>query len=235
MKDSKIKIILTTILIGLLIIVMIIKGRDLIKTNKISNNDSIKFKEEYESLNGKYDNVRERKYLDVNISSDNPVKYATFTEISDLIDHGTGVIYFGFPECPWCRNAVPVLLEAAETTGVDTIYYFNALDIRDEKFLDANGEIVTTKEGTKEYKQLLKKLDKYLSVYSGLNDDSIKRLYFPTVFFIKEGVVIGNHIGTVDSHTDSKVKLNSEQKLELKNIYEDFMMKVLDSSCDKEC
>lgn len=235
MKDSKIKIILTTILIGLLIIVMIIKGQDLIKTNKISNNDSIKFKEEYESLNGKYDNVRERKYLDVNISSDNPVKYATFTEISDLIDHGTGVIYFGFPECPWCRNAVPVLLEAAETTGVDTIYYFNALDIRDEKFLDANGEIVTTKEGTKEYKQLLKKLDKYLSVYSGLNDDSIKRLYFPTVFFIKEGVVIGNHIGTVDSHNDSKVKLNSEQKLELKNIYEDFMMKVLDSSCDKEC
>lgn len=235
MKDNKIKIILTTILIGLLIIAMVIKGQDLIKNNKVSNNDSIKFKEEYESLNGKYDNVREREYLDVNISSDNPVKYATFTEISDLIDHGTGIIYFGFPECPWCRNAVPVLLEAAETTGVDTIYYFNALDIRDEKFLDANGEIVTTKEGTEEYKQLLKKLDKYLSVYDGLNDDSIKRLYFPTVFFIKEGVVIGNHIGTVDSHTDSKVKLNSEQKLELKNIYEEFMMKVLDSSCDKEC
>lgn len=234
MKDNKIKIILATLLIGLLIITMAIKGQDLIKNNKTENSDAIKFKEEYESLNNQ-DNGYGGKYLSIEINEDNVIKYATFDEIIDLIDNGKGVIYFGFPECPWCRNAIPSLIEAADSTGIDTIYYFNAVDIRDQKVLDANGEIVTKKEGTKEYKQLLKKLDKYLSVYNGLNDDSIKRLYFPTVFFIKDGVVIGNHEGTVDSQKDASKALNEKQKLELKTIYEEYMMDVLDSSCDKEC
>lgn len=214
--------------------VMAIKGQDLVKKIPNSIKDALKFKDEYESLNDK-DNSYGGKYLSIKISENNVIKYATFEEIIDLIDHGTGVIYFGFPECPWCRNAVPVLLEAAESTGIDTIYYFNAVDIRDQKSLDANGEIITTKEGTKEYKQLLKKLDKYLLPYDGLNDDSIKRLYFPSVYFIKDGVVIGKHIDTVESHTDASKALNEEQKLELKTIYENYMMKVLDSSCDKEC
>lgn len=234
MKSNQIKIILMAILLGLLIMVMAIKGQDLVKKIPNSIKDALKFKDEYESLNDK-DNSYGGKYLSIKISENNVIKYATFEEIIDLIDHGTGVIYFGFPECPWCRNAVPVLLEAAESTGIDTIYYFNAVDIRDQKSLDANGEIITTKEGTKEYKQLLKKLDKYLLPYDGLNDDSIKRLYFPSVYFIKDGVVIGKHIDTVESHTDASKALNEEQKLELKTIYENYMMKVLDSSCDKEC
>lgn len=234
MKSNQIKIILMAILLGLLIIVMAIKGQDLVKKIPNSIKDALKFKDEYESLNDK-DNSYGGKYLSIKISENNVIKYATFEEIMDLIDHGTGVIYFGFPECPWCRNAVPVLLEAAESTGIDTIYYFNAVDIRDQKSLDANGEIITTKKGTKEYKQLLKKLDKYLLPYDGLNDDSIKRLYFPSVYFIKDGVVIGKHIDTVESHTDASKALNEEQKLELKTIYENYMMKVLDSSCDKEC
>lgn len=234
MKSNQIKIILMAILLGLLIIVMAIKGQDLVKKIPNSSKDALKFKDEYENLNDK-DNSYGGKYLSIKISENNVIKYATFEEIIDLIDHGTGVIYFGFPECPWCRNAVPVLLEAAESTGIDTIYYFNAVDIRDQKTLDANGKIITTKEGTKEYKQILKKLDKYLLPYDGLNDDSIKRLYFPSVYFIKDGVVIGKHIDTVESHTDASKALNEEQKLELKTIYENYMMKVLDSSCDKEC
>ena len=235
MKDNKIKIIFAALLIVLVIITMIIKGKDLIKMdNKLDNRDSIKFKEEYESLNNK-DNGYGGKYLSIEVSEDNVVKYATFDEIIDLIDNGTGVIYFGFPECPWCRNAIPSLIEASDSTGLDTIYYFNAVDIRDQKVLDANGEIITKKEGTKEYKQLLKKLDKYLLPYDGLNDDSIKRLYFPSVYFIKDGVVIGKHIDTVESHTDASKALNEKQKLELKTIYEEYMMDVLDSSCDKEC
>lgn len=233
--NNKWKIILSAILLCLLVIGFTLNSNGLIKNPKLDNSDAIKFKKEYESLNGTYDTKRDREYLRVSINSDNVVKYANFTEISDLIDHGTGVIYFGFPECPWCRNVVPVLLEAAETTGVDKIYYFNALDMRDEKVLDASGTIVTTKEGSSEYKTLLTKLNKYLSPYEGLNDDTIKRLYFPTVFFIKDGVVVGSHEGTVSSHIDSKVQLNGKQRLELKDIYEKYMMKMLDSSCDKEC
>ena len=88
---------------------------------------------------------------------------------------------------------------------------------------------------TEKSKKQLKKLDKYLLPYDGLNDDSIKRLYFPSVYFIKDGVVIGKHIDTVESHTDASKALNDKQKLELKTIYEEYIMDVLDSSCDKEC
>lgn len=232
--NNKLKIVLVAILTGLLVIGMATKSKELIKNPKADNKDAIKFKEEYEALNNK-DNGYGGKHLSININDDNVIKYASFDEIIDLIDSGTGIIYFGFPECPWCRNAVPSLLEAADSTGIEQIYYFNAVDIRDQKTLDANGEVITTKEGTKEYKQLLKKLDKYLLPYEGLNDESIKRLYFPSVYFIKDGVVIGKHIDTVESHTDAKVELNSEQKLELKGIYEDYMMEILDSSCNKEC
>lgn len=232
--NNKLKLILSISLLCLLIIGFAINGKNLIKSPKLENSDGVKFKEEYESLNNR-DNEYGGKYLNIKIDEDNVIKYATFEEIMDLIDHGTGVIYFGFPKCPWCRNAVPSLLAAADSTGIEQIYYFNAVDIRDQKTLDANGEVITTKEGTKEYKELLKKLDKYLLPYDGLNDESIKRLYFPSVYFIKDGVVIGKHIDTVESHTDASKELNEKQKLELKGIYENYMMKILDSSCDKEC
>lgn len=233
MKDTKIKIILSGLLIGIFAVVFAIKGNELIKPIE-DNKDALKFKEEYESLNSK-DNGYGGKYLNIELLEDNVIKYASFEEIIDLIDNGTGVIYFGFPECPWCRNAVPSLLEAADSTGLETLYYFNAVDIRDQKVLDANGKIVTKKEGTKEYKELLEKLDDYLLPYDGLEDDSIKRLYFPSVYFIKDGVVIGKHIDTVESHIDASKALDEEQKLELKTIYEEKMLEVLDTACDKEC
>ena len=82
-----------------------------------------RFKLEYEALNGqKAENGS--TYMDVNISNDNKIVYADYDQIFDVLD-GTGVIYFGFPECPWCRNAAPVLLEAAEETAIEQIYYLN--------------------------------------------------------------------------------------------------------------
>ena len=120
-----------------------------IKQSKIVNTDSIKFKEEYESLNGK-ENDNGKEYLNVSVDSSNPIVYSSFQEIYDVIEKGTGIIYFGFRECPWCRNAVPVLLDAAKELNVNKIYYFNALSIRDKKHLDDNGNIITDEEGTEE-------------------------------------------------------------------------------------
>ena len=75
-------------------------------------NDSLKFKEEYENLNGK-DNGNGKNYLSIDIKSYNPISYSNYEEIFDILDKGTGVIYLGFPECPWCRNLVPVLVDSA--------------------------------------------------------------------------------------------------------------------------
>lgn len=186
------------------------------------------FKLEYESLNGKEANNRE--YLEVTIPSDNNIVYTDYDQVFDVLD-GTGVIYFGFPECPWCRNAVPVLLEAAKESGLDEIYYLNNQEDRDTKVLK-DGEVVTEKEGSSNYNKLLEKLGDKASVYEGLNDDSIKRLYYPTVVFVKNGEIIDYIEGTVDSQTDPYTPLNENQKEELKDKYRSAMSNL--QSCDQD-
>ena len=189
------------------------------------------FKKEYESLNGKT-NDNGKTYLNVNISKDNPVEYADYKKVFEVLDK-SGIIYFGFSECPWCRNAVPVLLDAAKETGVEKIYYMNNLNDRDIKKLE-NNEIVTEKEGTKNYKKLLKKLGDKASVYEGLNDDNIKRLYFPTVVVVKNGKITDYIVGTVDAQKDPYKKLTESQKKELKEKYVKAMSATLTCSLNAE-
>lgn len=225
---KKKNIILSGFLVCILLLAMFMSDKNIVDL------DSIKFKEEYESLNDKINEKTGSKYLKVSIDEKNPIKYAEYSDVKDIIKNGTGVIYFGFPECPWCRNAIPVLLESAQETGLDTIYYFNALSIRDKKHLDENEEIVVDDEGTKEYKELIEMLYDYVDVYEGLNDESIKRLYFPSVVFVKDGKIVGFHSGTVESQEDASIELNKTQKEELKKIYSDYMLEVLGSICQED-
>lgn len=100
---SKKKIIMMVLLFVVIVLAILIIY---LCVNKDS--DSIRFKKEYESLNA------QEKYIDVKIPKDNNVQYASFDDVMDVLNSGTGIIYFGFPECPWCRNALPVLLKAAK-------------------------------------------------------------------------------------------------------------------------
>jgi len=224
MKD-KIKIILlaTTLVIGLICLIF-----------NINSNDNKKFKFEYEILNNK-DNGYGNKHLEINIKENNKIKYASYEEIKKILTEGSGVIYFGFPECPWCRNIINPLLNASEETEVKNIYYFNAVDIRDKKHLDENNTIITDNEGTKEYKELVEILYDNLEEYEGLNDPTIKRLYFPTVVFVKDGKIISTHIGTLDDQENPFEPLNDKQKEQLKNIYKSNILKTLDTKCTDKC
>ncbi len=195
--------------------------------------DEQRFKTEYEELNNKK-NDKGKKYPIVSIPKDNNVIYASFDEVMELLDNGTGILYLGFPECPWCRNAIQVLIETAKDNEVDQIYYFNAESMRDEKTLDANGKIVTTKKGTDEYYKLVDKLEDYLGPYEGLNDESIKRIYFPTVIFVMGGKVVGIHVDTVESQIDPYKKLTEKQQKELKQIYTNNINKIY-GTCDESC
>ncbi len=215
------------LLIGLLCLVVIIgisTSCTLTPIEDVPSDDETTFKNEYESLNG--------ERLDVSIPEKNKMKYATAEEVLALLEDGTGVIYFGFPECPWCRNMVSVLIESALDTELENILYFNALSIRDTKHLDENGTIVTDHEGSSEYYELLEKLSSVLGPYEGLNDDTIKRLYFPTVVFVKEGTIVGSHIGTLDSQSDPSIVLDTDQKEELYQIYINGIQQVLGMSCE---
>ena len=81
---------------------------------EIKETDAIKFKNEYESLNGYKNENSDKEYMKVEIDSENPIVYKTGQEILDILKKENAIVYFGFALCPWCRNAVPVLLDAAK-------------------------------------------------------------------------------------------------------------------------
>lgn len=148
------------------------------------------------------------EYKVIKISNDNPYRYETDKEIISILQKGTGIIYFGFPECPWCQEVVPVLTETAKELKIKTIYYFNPKEIR------TNNTIT--------YQKIVNLLSNYLQADSSGN----KRLSVPDVYFVVGGKIIGHHLGTFDWQTNPKANpLNAEQKTELKNIYKELIKK----------
>lgn len=127
--------------ITILLTLMLISGCSSKKeTIKIDNSDALKFKEEYESFNGKND------YLEITISEKNPIKYSSIDEIIDIINNKSGLIYFGNPECNNCRNVITILIEAAKQTGLKEVYYLNIKNINSD---------TATQEKLNKLKQLL--------------------------------------------------------------------------------
>lgn len=223
LKKNSVKIILSLIALVIVAIAII-----LLRPDSMSN----RFKLEYESLNGqKTDDGR--KYMKVNISNDNKIVYVDYDTVFDVLDD-TGVIYFGFPECPWCRNAAPVLLEAAEESSIEQIYYLNNHDDRDTKVLK-DGKVITEKEGTSNYNKLLEKLGDKASVYEELEDESFKRLYYPTVIFVKNGEITDYIEGTVESQEDPYTPLTKDQRQELKDKYKSAISNLLSCERDSKC
>lgn len=228
MNKDKIVIISLPILCALAAILAYIK---LINTDI----DALKFKKEYESLNGE-------EYLEININKNNPIEYADYDKLLEVITNGTGIIYLGFPECPWCRNALPVLLDVAKDNKVDTIYYMNILNerdsyvVEDNKLVYALDEEGNPKKGTEGYFKLLEALDKHLSDYVVSFDGKTyevgeKRIYAPTMIFVRDGKVVGLHVSTVDSQKNPKEKLTHEQYKELYSIYEDYINELESGTC----
>jgi hypothetical protein len=174
------------------------------------------FEEEYEILNGQTTMDGEHTYSVIDVPSENRVEYADLAQIQELLATGTGVIYFGFPECPWCRTLVPVLFEATAAAGYEgPVYYSNFLSERDKLKLDDSGKIVVEQEGTEAYQQLVATLYDWLGPYNGLNDDSIKRIYFPTTVFVRNGQIVDVHLVTVESQESGYDPLTDEQHAEL--------------------
>ena len=77
--------------------------------------DNQRFKKEYEEYN--FD-------IPLEIVEDNTVSYVYKDNIKSIIEKETGIVYFGYPSCPWCRNAVPILVETAIANQLP-IYYFD--------------------------------------------------------------------------------------------------------------
>lgn len=189
--------------------------------------DSIKFKEEYESLNGTSDS-NGNQVRSILIDEDNPIIYANETDIISMIERKESfVVYFGFKSCPWCRSVIPSLISAAKENGVTKIYYVDVLNIRDKYELNDKNKAVRTVEGTEGYYKLLELLDPVLEEYSPLTyrtkknktkkvKINEKRIYAPNVVAIKNGEAVQMEDGLIDSLTDSRMELTDDMKCEIK-------------------
>ncbi len=165
-----------------------------------NSEDALKFKKEYEALN--------ESSVPMSVSEKNPIKYVDFSELEKTLTSGTGVIYFGFPGCPWCRNIIPVLFEVAEENNVNTIYYANPREIKNNNM--------------ENYEKLKNMLNEYLEE----NEEGEKTLYVPDVYFVRDGKIVGHHLSSVSSQNDPYTSLDEEQVVELKNIYQDLFDKI---------
>lgn len=115
--------------------------------------------------------------------------YATYDEAEDYVfvksdiqdmkrradNKETFVIYFGFARCPWCRDLMPVLNEAAKKTGNKTVYY---ADTRANKEWKSNIDM-------DDYDLLVDMAFDYLPY----DENNIKHLDAPTVYFVKAGKI----------------------------------------------
>ena len=224
-KTKIIILILILLLFGGLLTFFIINN----KSKELITEDSLKFKEDYESVNGKKVSD-ELSYSSLDIPKNNPMKYSSYEEIFKILDNGTGVIYLGFPKCPWCRNIVPVLIDTALKSKVETIYYLNIKDDRNVLSLTKKGKIKTEKKGTENYLKLVDLLKDNLREYEGLNNKNIKRIYVPLVIFVKNGKVVGTYESLPAfqerANGNGFTQMNEKEKSELSKIYENYFKKI---------
>lgn len=231
-NDLRNKIII--VLLGIVALVLVCFGIGYILKNPDVPSDGVKFKEEYEKLNNLQVENTNFKYLELSIDEENDIKYSNYEEIFEILDNGSGVIYFGFPECPWCRTLIVPLLEVAKEQGVDTIYYLNNRNDREELEVSENNEIVVKKKESDEYHKLLEKLGNFASDYKLDNvRTNKKRLYFPTVLFVKDGKIVDFHEGTIDSQKEPFKELTKDEKSKLKETLEEKFKKII--VCDGAC
>ena len=143
------------IVFGVLLILLLLISLYFIFIKK--ENDNIKFSKEYNS-----------------VTKENIFVYKTKEEILNILEHGTGIVYFGYPECPWCMAYVPLLNEIAMNEGIEKIYYYNIKEDR--------------KNNTEFYQKVVNILNDYLDY----DQEGKKRIFVPNVTFVKNGEIIFN-------------------------------------------
>jgi len=124
----------------------------------------------------------------------------TMKESYKFLTKGTGFIYYGFENCPWCIELVPILDEITKEHNID-IYYVNVRpegeDIRSYDDPDCERVIELTKE--------------YLSLKETDPWAGQPWLYVPQMFAVKDGKIIAAETGIYPGHIAPEGKMTEEE------------------------
>ena len=110
------------------------------------------------------------------VADDNRFVFASASEVLEKFESGSGLLFLGFQQCPWCQQLAPLVDDAAKAEGLDKIYY---LDIRHAR---------ETNDDT--YKKLVEKLKPHLRT----DESGQPRVYVPDVTALKDGRVVGHFL-----------------------------------------
>lgn len=149
------------------------------------------------------------------VGEDNIFVYRTDEEIIKILEGGTGIVFFGFPECPWCQAYAPMLNEVAKESGIEEIYYYNIKDIR--------------KANTENYQKIVSILKDYLPK----DKEGNERVTVPDVTIIKEGKILShdNETSVIDGEITPSEYWTEEKKNDLKNRLKTMIEKANLNSC----
>ncbi|MEA4910599.1 hypothetical protein SDC9_07916 [bioreactor metagenome] len=117
------------------------------------------------------------------VAIDNRFVYRSAEEIINILKGGTGLVYLGFPECPWCQRYTVYLDEVAREQNLEKIYYYNVRQIRTDN--------------TPEYQEMVALLGENLDK----DTEGNPRIFVPDLTAVKNGEII--------AHDNSTSLLNS--------------------------
>ena len=120
--------------------------------------DSMKFKEEFEALNS--------TGIELDIDINNPIKFLNENEIINFLEEKTGVVFMGTPNCNQSRNILPILFEVVDENNIDSIYYLNPNNLKEEVYVSL--------------------LENYL--------ENAQEITTPNVLFVRNGEVVGRGV-----------------------------------------
>ena len=197
-----------------------------------TNEDALRFKESYESLNG-LKNKNNKEYRVVNIDKENPFVYATMEDIMERINNKESfVVYFGANWCPWCRSILPTFIEVMKENKIKTVYYVDVRpdndedkEIRNVYAINENGEIYLKHEGSVAYQQFIKVAQEVLSDYSSGEVESLdgtewsgeKRVGAPNFVVVKDGVPTYMTTAISSLQDDPYMELNDDIVNDVRN------------------
>ena len=147
------------------------------------------------------------------IPSDNMFKYVYATDVLELFDNGTGIIYMGFSSNEWSKYYMKYLYQVLSEHNIKEAYYYDLQKDRSRY--------------TKNYVKIEKELNNFITRF----DDNTTRITTPLLVIIKEGKIIyvNNDTAIVDNGinpamywTSDRIfnfKYNLSNAIEGSNIY----------------
>jgi hypothetical protein len=112
------------------------------------------------------------------IGSDNIFVFKTANETANILANGTGVVFIGFKECPWCQLYVVFLHDVAREIEIEKIFY---CDIREDR-----------QNNSESYQRIVDILSGQLQ----FDDEGRPRVFVPDVTIVNSGKIVSRDFET---------------------------------------